>query len=117
WVTPTGEGVPVHDAVTGAQIGTVSSEGIDMQAVLDHGRRVGGATLRGLNFHERAAILKALGGYLREHRDDLYEVSKRTGATLGDSKFDVDGGLGVLLTYASKGRRELPADTVLVEGE
>ncbi len=117
WVTPTDEGVPVHDAVTGEQLGTVSSEGIDMSAVLDHGRRVGGAALRELNFHERAAILKSLGGYLREHRDDLYEVSKRTGATLGDSKFDIDGGMGVLLTYASKGKRELPADTVIIEGE
>jgi oxepin-CoA hydrolase/3-oxo-5,6-dehydrosuberyl-CoA semialdehyde dehydrogenase len=117
WVAPTGEGTPVRDAVTGEQIATVSTDGIDMADVLDYGRRAGGAALRGLNFHERAAILKAVGGYLREHRDDLYEVSKRTGATLGDSKFDVDGGIGVLLAYASKGKRELPADTVLVEGE
>ena len=30
--------------------------------------------------------------------------------------FDVDGGLGVLFSYASKGRRELPGDTVLTDG-
>jgi oxepin-CoA hydrolase/3-oxo-5,6-dehydrosuberyl-CoA semialdehyde dehydrogenase len=117
WVEPSGEGTPVHDAVTGERIATVSTDGIDMAGVLDHGRRTGGSELRAMNFHERAAVLKALGGYLRDHRDDLYEVSKRTGATLGDSKFDIDGGMGVLLTYASKGKRELPADTVLVEGE
>ena len=117
WVDSKGDGTPVHDAVTGEQIATVSTEGIDMAGVLDYGRRTGGAELHGLNFHERAAILKALGGYLREHREDLYEVSKRTGATLGDSKFDVDGGIGVLLTYASKGKRELPADTILVDGD
>ena len=116
WVEPTEDGVPVHDAVTGEQITTVSSAGLDMAAVADYGRTVGGSELRALNFHERAAILKSLAGYLRDNRDDLYAVSKRTGATLGDSKFDVDGGFGVLFTYASKGRRELPADTVLVEG-
>ena len=117
WVEPTGDGTPVHDAVTGEQVATVSSEGIDMAGVLDHARRTGGAALRELNFHGRAAILKSLGGYLREHREELYAVSARTGATPFDSRFDVDGGIGVLLTYASKGRRELPADTVLVEGE
>ena len=53
---------------------------------------------------------------LREHREELYALSARTGATLGDSKFDVDGGIGVLLGYASKARRELPNDTFYVEG-
>jgi oxepin-CoA hydrolase/3-oxo-5,6-dehydrosuberyl-CoA semialdehyde dehydrogenase len=116
WIEPTDDGVPVHDAVTGEQIATVSSSGIDMGEVADFGRRTGGPALRELNFHERAAILKALAGHLRENREELYAVSKRTGATLGDSKFDVDGGFGVLFSYASKGRRELPADTVLIEG-
>jgi len=117
WFEPSEEGVPAFDAVTGEQVTTVSSAGIDMAAVLDHGRNVGGPALRDMTFHERAALLKALGGFLRERRDDLYAVSARTGATLGDSKFDVDGGIGALLAYASMGRRELPADTVLVEGD
>src|SRR6266545_5013555 len=47
----------------------------------------------------------------------LYALSARTGATLSDSKFDIDGGIGVLFSYASRGRRELPDDRVLVEGE
>ena len=116
WAEAAEEGTPVHDAVTGEQIATVSSAGIDMAGVVEYGRTVGGPALRALNFHERAAALKALAGFLRDNRDDLYALSKRTGATLGDAKFDVDGGFGVLFTYASKGRRELPADTVLVEG-
>jgi oxepin-CoA hydrolase/3-oxo-5,6-dehydrosuberyl-CoA semialdehyde dehydrogenase len=116
WIEPTSDGTPVHDAVTGEQIATVSSDGIDMAGVLAYGRATGGPALGELNFHQRAAILKSLGAYLREHRDDLYEVSKRTGATLGDSKFDVDGGFGVLLSYASRGKRELPADSIIVEG-
>ncbi len=116
WVEPTAEGVPVHDAVTGEQVANVSSAGIDTAGLLNYARTTGGPALRELNFHQRAAILKSLGLYLREHRADLYAVSARTGATLGDSKFDIDGGFGVLLSYASKGRRELPADTVIVEG-
>src|SRR6266567_2454620 len=65
---------------------------------------------------QRAALLKSLGSYLREHREDLYALSARTGATLLDSKFDVDGGIGVLASYASKGRRELPNDTIYIDG-
>ncbi|MQA08387.1 MAG: phenylacetic acid degradation bifunctional protein PaaZ [Pseudonocardiaceae bacterium] len=116
WHTPAGEGTPVHDAVTGEEVAAISSAGIDMAGALDYGRRVGGPSLRELTFHQRAALLKALGSALREHRDELYALSARTGATLGDSKFDVDGGIGVLLSYASKGKRELPNDTVYVDG-
>src|SRR4051812_14288939 len=116
WFVADDEGTPVHDAVTGAEIARVSSSGLDMEAVLSHARTVGGPALRELTFHQRAALLKQLATHLREQRDELYAVSKRTGATLGDSKFDVDGGIGVLFSYASKGRRELPADTVLLDG-
>ncbi|HEX4060660.1 MAG TPA: phenylacetic acid degradation bifunctional protein PaaZ [Streptosporangiaceae bacterium] len=116
WFTPTGDGRPVLDAVTGEQVAQVSSHGLDMAAALDYGRDAGGRSLRDLTFHQRAALLKGLGGHLREHRDELYALSARTGATLGDSKFDVDGGIGVLLGYASKAKRELPNDTIYVDG-
>ena len=116
WHTSTAEGRPLHDAVTGEEIARISSDGVDFAGALQYGRTVGGPALRELTFHQRAALLKALGGHLREHRDELYAVSAQTGATLGDSKFDVDGGIGVLLAYASKAKRELPNDTVYVEG-
>ena len=116
WHAPA-DGQPVLDAVTGAEVTRVASGGIDMAAALDYGRRTGGPALRQLTFHQRAALAKAVGGMLREHRDELYALSARTGATLGDSKFDVDGGIGVLFSYASKGRRELPDGTVYVEGD
>jgi oxepin-CoA hydrolase / 3-oxo-5,6-dehydrosuberyl-CoA semialdehyde dehydrogenase len=115
WTAPP-DGQPVRDAVTGDEVTRVSSAGIDLGAALDYGRRVGGPALRALTFHDRAALAKAVGLMLREHRDELYELSARTGATLGDSRFDVDGGIGVLLSYASKAKRELPNDTVYVEG-
>ena len=116
WVAPAGDGRPVFDAVTGEEVARVSSAGIDMAAALDYGRSTGGPALRALTFHQRAALLKSLGSMLREHRDELYALSARAGLTLYDARFDVDGGIGVLLSYASRGRRELPNDTVYVEG-
>jgi oxepin-CoA hydrolase/3-oxo-5,6-dehydrosuberyl-CoA semialdehyde dehydrogenase len=117
WHRPGDEGRPLLDAVTGEEVARVSSAGVDMAAALEYGRGVGGPALREPTFHQRAALLKALASHLREHRDELYALSARTGATLGDSKFDVDGGIGVLFGYSSKGRRELPAGTMLVEGD
>src|SRR6201996_5154435 len=115
WFAPD-SGTPVFDAVTGEPIAEVSAQGIDFGAALAYGRQVGGPALRALTFHERAELAKALGQHLRKHRDELYELSYRTGATLYDSKFDIDGGIGVLLSYASKAKRELPNDKIVVEG-
>jgi oxepin-CoA hydrolase/3-oxo-5,6-dehydrosuberyl-CoA semialdehyde dehydrogenase len=116
WTNPADDGTPVLDAVTGEEVARVSSAGIDMGAALDYGRSAGGPALRELTFHQRAALLKSLGLALREHRQELYTLSAHTGATLGDSKFDIDGGIDVLLSYASQAKRELPNDTVLPEG-
>jgi oxepin-CoA hydrolase / 3-oxo-5,6-dehydrosuberyl-CoA semialdehyde dehydrogenase len=117
WQVAPDEGMPLRDAVTGEEVARISSTGVDMAGALAYGRRTGGPALRELTFHQRASLLKALGSYLREHRDELYALSTRTGATLGDSRFDVDGGIGVLLAYASKGKRELPNDTLLLDGD
>lgn len=116
WVEPQGEGQRLYDAVTGAELARVSSDGIDVAAALAHARGQGGPALRALTFHERADCLKALGQFLRGHRPELYALSHHAGATLADAKVDVDGGIGVLLSYASRAARELPDDTVIVEG-
>ncbi len=116
WFTPTDEGAPLYDAVTGDEVARISSAGIDMAAALEYGRQVGGPAIRQLTFHERASALKSLAGALRGHRDELYQLSAHTGATRRDGLFDVDGGLGVLFSYGSKGRRELPNDTIYVDG-
>ena len=115
WYAPDA-GALVYDAATGEPVAEVSSAGIDFQAALIYGRRVGGPALRALTFHERAELVKAAGQLLRGHRDELYELSYRTGATLFDSKFDIDGGIGVLLSYASKAKRELPNERYATEG-
>ena len=49
-------------------------------------------------------------------KDAFYALSRRTGATDRDSAVDIDGGFGTLLSYASKARRELPDDTVVLDG-
>jgi oxepin-CoA hydrolase / 3-oxo-5,6-dehydrosuberyl-CoA semialdehyde dehydrogenase len=116
WFTPDDEGTPLFDAATGEEVARISSAGVDMRAALTYGRDVGGPALRALTFHERAAMLKALASALRERRAELYELSARAGATRFDARFDVDGGIGVLFSYGSKGRRELPNDTVYVDG-
>src|SRR6202012_1810824 len=115
WFAPD-SGTPVYDAVTGAPVAEVSAQGIDFGAALAYGRQVGGPALRELTFHQPAELAKSVGQLLRKERDQLYELSYRTGATLYDSKFDIDGGIGVLLSYASKAKRELPNDRVFVEG-
>jgi oxepin-CoA hydrolase/3-oxo-5,6-dehydrosuberyl-CoA semialdehyde dehydrogenase len=116
WFESSAAGTPLADAVTGEEIARVSTEGVDMATVLEHGRSVGGPALRRLTFHQRAMILKSLALYLNSRRAELYPLSARTGAIKGDSRFDVDGGIGVLFGYSSKARRELPNASVLAEG-
>ena len=53
-------------------------------------------------------MLKALAMYLSERKESYYAISSATGATRVDSWIDIDGGIGNLFVYASKGRRELP---------
>jgi oxepin-CoA hydrolase/3-oxo-5,6-dehydrosuberyl-CoA semialdehyde dehydrogenase len=117
WHTPSGGGVEVHDATTGEAVARVGSGGIDVAAALTHAREVGGPALRRLTFGQRAGILKALGGYLNEHKEDLYALSTAAGSTRPDAWLDIEGGTGVLAVYASKGRKELPDATFLRDGD
>ena len=104
------------DASTGASLASVSVDGIDLFAAVEYGRSVGQAGLGSLTFHQRALKLKELAQYLNGKRDELYEISAQTGATKTDSMIDIDGGIGVLFTFGSKGRRELPNSQVVVDG-
>ena len=116
WYAAPDEGTPIADAVTGETVARISSTGLDVPAMLEHARTVGGPALRELTFHQRAGLLKQLALRLMADKDEFYTLSRRTGATDRDSAFDVDGGFGTLLSYASKGRRELPDDTVVLDG-
>src|SRR6266566_5846695 len=116
WWAGLGAGIALRDATTGEVIASAGADGLDSGAMLEHAREVGGPNLRKLTFHERAALLKALARFLTEHKEEFYALSYATGATKGDSWIDIDGGIGTLFVYASKGMRELPDSRVYVDG-
>ncbi|MBP7548790.1 MAG: phenylacetic acid degradation bifunctional protein PaaZ [Gemmatimonadaceae bacterium] len=116
WVEGTGKAATLFHAVTGEPIAEASSGGLDFKAMADYARTVGGPKLRALTFHQRAALLKALGKHLMERKDAFYALSAATGATKADSWVDIEGGIGTLFAYSSRGRREFPNETFHVEG-
>ncbi|MET0865319.1 MAG: phenylacetic acid degradation bifunctional protein PaaZ [Nakamurella sp.] len=116
WQGPAGNRFELLNAATAEPVAVIGTDPIDMVPVLDHARSVGGPALREMPFHERALALKALAGRLNGKREQFYAISAWTGATKRDSLIDIDGGIGVLFSYASKGRRELPNSTVLLDG-
>jgi oxepin-CoA hydrolase/3-oxo-5,6-dehydrosuberyl-CoA semialdehyde dehydrogenase len=116
WQTGAGNAVALRDATTGAVVASASAEGLDYRAMVDHARKVGGPNLRRLTFHERAGLIKALAKRLGDFKDELYGLSYSTGATKSDSWIDIDGGIGTMFVYASKGTRELPNGRVYVDG-
>ncbi|KQY55717.1 enoyl-CoA hydratase [Aeromicrobium sp. Root495] len=116
WFRASDEGTPLLDASTGEEVARISSTGLDLAGMVDHARTVGGPALRALTFHERAGLLKAVAKHLGADKEELYALSARTGATLRDSQVDIDGGIGTVFSYASKGTRELPNDTVVLDG-
>ncbi|KRA22146.1 enoyl-CoA hydratase [Microbacterium sp. Root61] len=118
WWTPAADAdaVTVRDASTGEPVARVSTEGLDLAAVLEYARTAGQRSLGALTFHQRALLLKQFGAALTERKQELYDLSKHAGATMRDSLSDIDGGIGVLFTYSSKGRRDLPNGQVYLDG-
>ena len=116
WYSATDEGTPLLSAVDGSEIARVSSSGLDVAGMVDYARTVGGPALAARTFHERAALLKQLGLTLLAGKEEFYQLSRHTGATTRDSGVDIDGGFGTVLSYASKARRELPNETVYLDG-
>jgi len=93
------------------------SGGLDLRAALDHGRRVGGPALRSLTFAERGERLKAMSEAIRGHREEIIALAVRNGGnTRSDAKFDVDGAIHTLSTYAEIGTG-LGATHLLADGE
>lgn len=117
WARGAKEGVPLVNAATGEPVAFIDSTGLDFKAALDWGRDRGGRALRAMSFHDRAQMLKALGLKLLEMKEEFYAESLATGATRADAWIDIEGGIGTLLTFASKGRRELPNTRVLIDGD
>jgi len=116
WVAGSGAGRELRSAIDGRTIARISSDGVDFGGMLDYARRVGGRNLRQYTFHDRAFMLKDLAKFLTEQKQSFYELSTETGATRSDSWIDIDGGISTLFVYSSKGRREMPNDTVYLDG-
>ncbi len=116
WISGDGDGKVLFDAVSGSEIATASTAGIDFKEVLQYGREVGGPKLRKMTFHERGRMLKALALHLYDIRKKFYDLSYSTGATKGDSWIDIDGGIGNLFAYSSL-RKQFPNEIYYVDGE
>jgi oxepin-CoA hydrolase/3-oxo-5,6-dehydrosuberyl-CoA semialdehyde dehydrogenase len=116
WIAGTGKSAELFNAITGEVIGETSSGGLDFSAMAAYARTVGGPALRKMTFHERALMLKALAKYLMERKEEFYALSALTGATRTDSWIDIEGGIGTLFSFSSRGRRDLPNETFYVDG-
>jgi len=116
WIAGSGDLAELRSAIDGDVVARTSSQGLDFGAMLNFAREQGGPALRALTFHERARMLKALAEALTARKEELYQLSYNTGATKADSWIDIDGGIGTFAVYQSKGRRELPNDTILIDG-
>ncbi|MFM2228131.1 MAG: hypothetical protein RL664_1474, partial [Bacteroidota bacterium] len=116
WISGSGKGTELFDAVNGELVAVADSSGLDFGAMLNFGRETGGPALRKMTFQERGRMLKALALYLTERKAAYYAVSVKTGATKIDSWIDIDGGIGNLFAYASL-RKQFPDSSFYVDGE
>jgi oxepin-CoA hydrolase/3-oxo-5,6-dehydrosuberyl-CoA semialdehyde dehydrogenase len=107
----------IASAIDGAPVASTGSGGLDFGGMLRHAREIGGPALRKMTFHERARMIKGLGLAVLERKEELYELNYQTGATRKDGWIDIEGGAGTMLSFSSKGRRELPDAHVLLDGQ
>ncbi len=117
WISPDDSARAVYSAITGAQIGRAGNNALNVQSMLEYAKSKGGPALRAMTFHDRARLLKALAVYLGERKQELYDISFATGATQSDHMIDIDGGIGTVFVFASKGRREMPDGKVYLDGD
>jgi len=117
WVEGKGSTTTLLNPATEEPLAQVSTEGLDLGAALDFGRRVGGPAVRALSFAERGAALKKMSELLVEHREELIGLAIANGGnTRGDSKFDIDGAAATLAAYADLGA-SLGDAKLLIDGE
>ncbi|WP_293573750.1 phenylacetic acid degradation bifunctional protein PaaZ [Phaeobacter sp.] len=117
WIAPDESARQIANAVTGEAMARAGNAQLDVEAMLEHARNVGGPNLRRMTFHDRARLLKALAGHLNQHKQALYDLSFNTGATQSDHMIDIDGGIGTMFVFASKGRREMPDAHIYLDGD
>src|SRR6476646_3351234 len=117
WIGGDSNLAEIASAIDGSPVAMTGSNGLDFGGMLRHAREVGGPALRKLTFHDRARMVKALGLAIMARKEELYELNYATGCTRKDGWIDIEGGAGTLLSFSSKGRRELPDAHVLLDGQ
>ena len=116
WIAPGADAQVLKSPVTGEAMARAGGATLDFGAMIDWAKARGGSALREMGFHERAKMLKALAAYLDGRKEELYALNPLTGATRKDGWIDIDGGIGTMFVFASKGRREMPDGKVYVDG-
>ena len=106
----------LRSALNGHTVARTHEEALDFGQAVAHAREQGLKELMAMDFQQRAQRLKALALYLTERKEQLYEISRHSGATRADSWIDIEGGAGTLFAYAGVGGRELPSGNVVHEG-
>src|SRR2546429_8444556 len=116
WWAGLGSGELLVDPVTGDELVSISSEGIDLEAALQFARAHGGPALRQLTYAQRANLLAKIAEALAANRDEYFRLSLlNLGATQADASFDVDGAIYTMKYYAKIGRA-LEEGKMLKEG-
>jgi oxepin-CoA hydrolase/3-oxo-5,6-dehydrosuberyl-CoA semialdehyde dehydrogenase len=117
WVDGGGEAQTLVNPATEEPLAQVKAGGADLAAALDFARRRGGPALRELSFARRGELLKAMSDAFQSRREELLDLAVANGGnTRSDAKFDVDGAIFTLSTYAELARG-LGDRRFLVDGE
>src|SRR5216684_7051901 len=116
WSEGAGPGEPLIDPVTGDELASISSQGVNLEAALAFARTNGGPALRQLSYAQRAELLAKISEALAANRDEYFRLSLlNLGANQADASFDVDGAIYTVKYYAKIGRA-LAEGKMLKEG-
>ena len=113
--TAAGGFVELPSAVDGHVVARASSDGLDFGRMARYARK-SAARNCARSPSTSARRCSKISRLSQQRKDPLYELSFETGATSADHFFDIDGGIGTLFSYASKGGANAGRD-VFVEGD
>ena len=68
WTAGAEQGQSLYNAITGEEIATASSKGLDFSEMMNYARKTGGPALRKMTFQERGRMLNALALHLQEKK-------------------------------------------------
>ncbi len=116
WAAFSGQGKEIRNPSNGAIIAEVAAEPPKFPEMFDFAKQVGGPSLRSMTIRERSRMLKDLATELNKNKERLFSLNHLTGATRKDGWYDIDGGIGTVFSFASKGVREMPDGDLHLDG-